>query len=45
MLSADHVLRNTVIEPIGLCKFTSYTYQYATAGSQQSQYDSNIGPL
>jgi len=43
--SADRVTRNTVIEPIGLHKFTSYIYQYTTAGSQQSQHnDSNIGP-
>jgi len=42
---ADRVSRNTVIEPIGLCKFTLYIYQYTTAGSQQSQHnDSNIGP-
>jgi len=43
--SADRVLRHTVIEPIGLRKFTSYFYQFTTAGSQQSQHnDSNIGP-
>jgi len=35
--SVDRVLRNTVIEPIGLRKFTSYIYQYTMAGSQQSQ--------
>jgi len=33
--SADRVLRNTVIEPIGLRKFTSYVFQYTTAGSRQ----------
>jgi len=45
MHSADRVLRNTVIEPIGLLKFTSYIYQYKTAASQQSQHnDSNIAP-
>ena len=37
-LSADRVSRDAVMEPVGLCKFTSYIYQYATAGS------SNIGP-
>ena len=43
--SAGRVSRNTVIEPIGLRKFTSYIYQYTTAGSQQTQYSyTNIGP-
>jgi len=43
--SADRVSRNTVIEPIGLRKFTPYIYQYTTAGSRKSQHnDSNIGP-
>jgi len=45
MHSADRVLVNRMIEAVGLRKFTSYIYQYTTAGSQQSQHnDSNIGP-
>ena len=36
--------RNTMIKPVGLRKFTSYLYQYTTAGTQQLQQDnSNIG--
>ena len=29
--SADRVLRNTVMEPIALHKFTPYIYRYTTA--------------
>jgi len=43
--SADRVSRNTVIQPIGLRKFTAYIFQHTTADTQQSQHnDSNIGP-
>ena len=43
--SAEHSLCNTGIRPIGLCKFTTYIYQYTTAGTQQSQQiDTNVGP-
>ena len=46
MQSAERVSRNTVIEPIGLRKFTSCIYQYTTVGSRQSQHnDPNIGPF
>jgi len=42
--SASRNLRNTVIKPAGLRKFTSYLYQYTTAGTQQLQHNnSNIG--
>jgi len=45
MLSASRNLRDTMIKPVGLRKFTSYLYQYTTAATQQLQHNnSNIGP-
>jgi len=43
--SACRNLRNAMIKPVCLRKFTSYLYQYITAGTQQLQHNnSNIGP-
>jgi len=43
--SASRNPRNTTIKPVALLKFTSYLYQYITAGTQQLQHNnSNIGP-
>jgi len=43
--SASRNPRNTTIKHVGLRKFTSYLYQYTTAGTQQLQHNnSNIGP-
>ena len=37
--------QRTMIKPVGLRKFTSYLYQYITAGTQQLQHNnSNISP-
>ena len=43
--SASRNSRDTMTKHVGLCKFTSYLYQYLTAGTQQLQHNnSNIGP-
>jgi len=43
-LSASRNLRDTMIKHVGLRNFTSYLYQYITAGTQQLQHNnSNIG--
>ena len=44
-LSASRNLRDTIIKHVGLRKFTSYLYQYATAGTQTLQHNNlKIGP-
>jgi len=43
--SASHKSRDTMNKNVGLRIFTSYLYQYLTAGTQQLQHNnSNIGP-